>query len=248
MTHPDSLRKAIQHVARDSLHDRVLATESVRPIRRATRKDRAAARVNTEHRCPNPLLIEALIPERIVRMPSRRTRRENGKVLRRAIATRWNGQIVFERELAAVALVTDDGVFAAELVAAFEAGAFKDPMIRPVHAVAGFALHELAVAAMVAAEEEAHASQLILRTLYQVMTPQRREQAVVASRINRIQVEPLLPRNESLSFLFAANLPATGVAAEEGHIATFADEFLQMVAHFRRPIFIMPDAEHEFVL
>ena len=75
-----------------------------------------------------------------------------------------------------------------------------------------------------------------------------REQLVVAGLVLRVVAEVLLPAREGAAVVLAAHLPAAGVAAEERDVAAVADELLQVVAHRRGPVFVVPDAEHELVV
>src|ERR1044071_9526225 len=60
--------------------------------------------------------------------------------------------------------------------------------------------------------------------------------------------ERLLPARQGPALVFSADLPAAGVAAEKGDVAAYFDELLEVVAHRRRPILVVPDAEHELVV
>src|SRR6516225_1519359 len=93
------------------------------------------------------------------------------------------------------------------------------------------AVHELAVAQMIAAVEKAHPGELILGPAHQVMAPQGRQRAMIARGIDGIEVEPLLPARQSTPRFLAPDLPAAGVAAEEGDVAPAADVLLQVVTH-----------------
>ena len=48
--------------------------------------------------------------------------------------------------------------------------------------------------------------------------------------------------------VLGADLPAAGVAAEEGDVAAVGDELLQVVAHRGRPVFVVADAQHQPVV
>ena len=67
------------------------------------------------------------------------------------------GQAVAPLDLAAVAFVTDDGAFGAEEVAALQGGSSEDPVVGTMHGEGAGAVHELAVAAVIAAVQEADA-------------------------------------------------------------------------------------------
>ena len=66
-------------------------------------------------------------------------------------------------------------VVGAEAVALFNVAARKDPVLRAVHGEGTRAIHQLPVAAVVPAPEEAHARQLVLRPADEVVAPERRD-------------------------------------------------------------------------
>src|SRR5262245_61147648 len=113
-------------------------------------------------------------------MPACRAARDDHKIRRRAITAGRNGQSIFQRELAAIAFVAHDGVLAAKLIVALQRRAFEDPVLGTMHRVARLAIHELSVTLVVSAKEKSNACQLVLGPRHQVMTPQRREQAMLA--------------------------------------------------------------------
>mgnify|MGYP006079897127 FL=1 len=55
----------------------------------------------------------------------------------------------------------------------------------------------------------------------------------------------LFPTGEGAASVFAADLPAAGVSAEEGNVTTFSDEGFDGVAHRSRPVFVVADADDE---
>ena len=165
------------------------------------------------------------------------------------VPSRWvgTGSPSFELELAAVALVADDRVLAAELVAPLQPGPLEDPVVGAVGGEGSLAVHELAVAEVIAAVEEADAGELVLGPVDQVVAPERGERAVVARGEDRVLVVPLLPAGQGAAVFLAADLPAAGIPAEERDVAAPADERLQVVAHRGRPVLVVPDAEDELV-
>ena len=57
----------------------------------------------------------------------------------------------------------------------------------------------------------------------------------------------MLAAGEGPAFARGGNVQAAGVAAEEGPMAAFGDPGLQVVGHRGAPVFIVADAEDEFV-
>ncbi len=86
-------------------------------------------------------------------------------------------------------------------------------------------IHELTVAAVVPAPQEADASQFVFRSADQMVTPRGAEQFGIAGAIQRVKYERLLPAGQSAPVVFASHLPATRVAAQEGNVAAIGDEF-----------------------
>src|SRR5262245_18951185 len=150
-----SLPQAIQNILRDADDQGVVATEAMRPVGCADGHHHAAARVSASHRCSRSSLFPALVPFAVVGMPPGRTGRQDDEVLWSAIAACWHGQAVLHGQLAAVALVADDGVLAAEPVATLEVRPLEQPVVGAMDLERGLAIHELAVAAMIAAPKEA---------------------------------------------------------------------------------------------
>ena len=121
-------------------------------------------------------------------------------------------------------------------------------MVRAVDGVSPAAVHELAVAAVVAAPQEADAGERVLRPADEVVAPQRREHLEVAAFVSRVVAERLLPARERPAVVLAADLPAAGVAAEERDVAAVADVLFEVVAHRRGPVLVVADAQHELVV
>lgn len=216
-------------------------------------EDGAGVRVEAEAGGAGAADLPFLIPLDIIRVPADGAGAEDFKGLGRAVLVRGEGQAVAPLEFAAVAFaavafVADDGVLGTKAVAALQAGAFVDPVVGAVDDEGGVAVHELAVAAHVAAPEEADAGELVLGALEEVMAPRGAERFEVARLEDGIEVVVLLEAGEGAALGLAAHLPAAGVAAEEGHVAAFGDPGFQIVAHRCAPVFVMADAEDEFVV
>lgn len=150
---------------------RVVPLQSMRPIGGGGGEDGAAVGVEAEAGGSGAADLPFLIPLDVVGVPAYGAGAEDFEGLGRAVFVSGEGQIVAPLELAAIALVADNGVLAAKAVTTFQASAFVDPVVRAMHDVAGFVIHELAVAAPVAAPEEANAGELVFRPLEQVMAP-----------------------------------------------------------------------------
>src|SRR5688572_23802877 len=95
--------------------------------------------------------------------------------------------------------------------------------------VAAFAIHELAVAFVVATPKEADAGELIFGTANEVMAPGGGEKFVIAGRENGIEVVTLFPAGERGAVFLRAHLPAYRIAAEEGDVAAVGNELFETV-------------------
>ena len=100
--------------------------------------------------------------------------RQDLEVLRRAVAVRRERQAVLpgparSRRTRSRRLVS----FAAEGVAALQVRAREQPVVGPVDGERPGAVHELPVAAVVAAPQEADAGERVLRPADEVVAPQR---------------------------------------------------------------------------
>jgi hypothetical protein len=144
---------------------RVIPLQAMRPIGGGGGEDGAGVGVEAEAGGAGAADLPFLIPLHIVGVPADGAGAEDFEGLGRAVLVRGEGQAVAPLEFAAVALVADDGVLGSKAVAALQAGAFVDPVVGAVHDVGGVAVHELAVAAHVAAPEEADAGELVFRAL-----------------------------------------------------------------------------------
>lgn len=142
---------------------RVIALQPMRPIGGGGGEDGAVVGVEAEAGGAGAADLPFLIPLDVVGVPAHGAGAEDFEGLRRAVLVRGEGQAVAPLELAAIALVADDGVLRAKAVAALQAGAFVDPVVGAMHDVAGVRVHELAVAAHVAAPEEADAGETVFR-------------------------------------------------------------------------------------
>ena len=111
-----------------------------------------------------------------------------------------------------------------------------------------FAVHELAMTAMVSAMKKTDSRKLILRSLDQVVAPQGGEQAVIFVGVQGVLVEPLFPTGKGSIAGFPADLPTDGIAAEKSCVTSVSDEFLETVPHRGGPVFVMADAEDEPVV
>lgn len=242
------LGQPVQHILRDAHDVRIIPLESVRPIRGSGGEDGAGVRVEAEAGGAGAADLPFLIPLDVVGVPAHGAGAEDFEGLWRAVLVRGEGQAVAPLEFAAVALVANDGVLGTKAVATRQTGAFVDPVVGAMDDVGSIAVHELAVAAHVTAPEEADAGELVFRALKQVMTPRGAECFEVAGLEDGIEVVVLLEAGEGAALRLAADLPAAGVAAEEGHVAAFGDPGLQVVAHRRAPILVVADAEHELVV
>ena len=177
-------------------------------------------------------------------MPAGGSSGENFEVLRSAIAVGGKWEFVPPLDFAAIAFVADDGVFAADGIAAFEVGAFEDPMISAVGGEGAASIHELAVAFMVASPEEADSCQGVFRATDEVVTPEGGEEGLALSSLeDGIGFVTLFPASESVSLIFTANLPAAGIATEEGDISTIADKRFEVVTHGSGPVFVVADTD-----
>jgi hypothetical protein len=110
-----------------------------------------------------------------------------------------------------------------------------------------FAVHELAMTAMVSAMKKTDSRKLILRALDQVVAPEGGEQAVILG-IQGVLVEPLFPAGKGMVAGFPTDLPTDGIATEESGVAPIGDEFFQVVPHRGGPILVMADAQYEPVI
>lgn len=142
---------------------RVVPLKTMRPIGGGGGEDGAGVRVEAEAGGAGAADFPFLIPLDVVGVPADGAGAEDFEGFWRAVLVRGEGQSVAPLELAAVALVADDGVLRAKTVAALQAGAVVDPVVGAMHDVAGLRVHELAVAAHVAAPEETDASETVLR-------------------------------------------------------------------------------------
>ena len=76
------------------------------------------------------------------------------------------------------------------------------------------------------------------------MTPGRAQRFELTLLINGINVKILFVAGQGPPFILAADLPATGVTAEERHIAAIGDKLLQVVAHGAGPVFVVTHTQH----
>ena len=170
------------------------------------------------------------------------------EVRRRAIAMGGLGQPLLPLQFATVALVTHDGVLGPETVAGLERGALEHPMGWTVDIESPRRVHELPMALVVAAPEKAHARELVLRTLDQMVTPQGGERGLAApGHEHRILLDVLFPARQRRAVVLGTHLPAARVAAKKSHIAAVADELLEIVPHRGRPVLVVTHAEHQLV-
>src|SRR3954466_1900126 len=101
---------------------------------------------------------------------------------------------------------------------------------------------------VITAPKKADAGQLVFRPVHEVMAPEGRQRGVAPARaVDRVPGVILFPASQRLSAIFAAHLPATGVAAEERDVAALANELLQIVPHGCRPVFVVSDAEDQAI-
>ena len=101
---------------------------------------------------------------------------------------------------------------------------------------------------MVSSEEEADAGQLILGPLQSMIAPDCAEGVEVIGFINGVRIKGLLPAGECLAMLLGPDLPAAGVPAEERYVAAGSDVCFQLIPHPTRPVFVVSEAEDEFVV
>ena len=118
-----------------------------------------------------PQIVGGFVPTDISLSPARRCRREDGEILRRPVSTSRDGPTIDYRELAAVALVPDDGVSPPKLHPLQQSGPLEDPVVRTVHLVGARAVWNAVPEAVETAAEKAHARQLVLRALYEMVAP-----------------------------------------------------------------------------
>ena len=109
----------VEDVAGDPGDGRV-SLEPVRPVGRPGREHGAAPSVDAHDSGAFPALFPALVPPAVIRVPPRRGGAQDGEVPGSAIGPRGYRQPLFQLELAAVALVPDDGVLPSEAVAALQ--------------------------------------------------------------------------------------------------------------------------------
>jgi hypothetical protein len=238
--------KSDDDVLGDALDDRVAAEEAVRPVGGAGGDDGAAPFVDSNDRVPLAPFLPFLVPFRIVGVPASGRGGEDLEALRRAIAVGRRRKSVAPLDLAAVALVADDGVLASEGFAAFQAGALEDPMVGAVGGEGATAIHVLTVALVVTAPEEADSGEGVFGTADEVVAPESGKQGVTLSGLEHgVGFVALFPAGECVSALLAPHLPAAGVAAEKGDIAPIADEGFEVIAHGGRPVFVVADAKDE---
>ena len=81
-----------------------------------------------------------------------------------------------------------------------------------------------------------------------MMAPGRAEQFLIAFAIQRVNVVPLFPTGQRTSVVFAAHLPAAGVAAEERDVAAIRNVLFKTVTHPGGPIFVVADTQYEAIL
>src|SRR5205807_385456 len=111
------------------------------------------------------------VEDTIVGMPLGRATSQNDKPFGSAVAMRGDRQTILQFEFAAIAFISDDRILAAEFIATFQAGPFVQPVLGMMHCVRRLTVHELAVTAMVAAEQKSDSGQLVLGPSDQVMAP-----------------------------------------------------------------------------
>ena len=58
-----------------------------------------------------------------------------------------------------------------------------------------------------------------------------------------IHIVPPLPTGLVATIVFVANLPAAGIAAEEGNVPTVGDELFEVVSHRGGIVLVMAEAE-----
>ena len=75
----------------------------------------------------------------------------------------WKRQPVFPTHLTAVAFVANNRILAAKAIIAFQIRAFEQPVFGTMHDKGCRAVHELSMAAMVAAPEESNSRELVFR-------------------------------------------------------------------------------------
>jgi len=231
------------------LDDGIPASEAVRPVGRPSGDDGAATFVGPKDGVSLAAVFPFVIPLAIIGVPASGSSREDLKILRGSITVGRKWKLVAPLDFAAIAFVTDDGVLSSDGVVAFDPGPLEDPMVGAVGREGAGPIHVLAVAFMVAPPKEAHSGQGVLGAPDEGVAPERREQCVVfPDSVNRIRMVVLFPTGKGVAAVFAADLPAAGVSAEEGHIATFADEGFEVVAHRSRPVFIVANADDELAI
>src|SRR5207245_43052 len=106
---------------------------------------RAAGNVSAKDGVAGAALLPPVIPLAVVRVPPRRAGGQHLEPRRRAVAVRRGRQAVFPGQLAAVTLVADHRVLAAEGVAALQAGPLEQPVPGAVDGELRRLGHELAV-------------------------------------------------------------------------------------------------------
>ena len=229
-----------------SFDDRISASEAVRPIGGPGGDDGAAAFVGTKDGVALAAVLPFVVPLTIVWVPACGGGREDLEVLRGSITVGREREFVAPFDFAAVAFVADDGVLSSDGVVGFDPSPLEDPMVGAVGREGAGPIHVLAVAFVVAAPQEADSREGVLGAPDEGVAPERREQCVFfPGAVNRIRMVILFPTGEGAAVVFTADLPAAGVSAEEGHVATFADEGFEVVAHRSRPIFVVAHANDE---
>ena len=248
-----SLGESVEDVPGDPFHDVVAAAEAVSPVRRADSEDgpsrwyRYPARPR-RGRGAGRVAGEAVVPEGVVRMPAGRARGQDDEAFGRAVAVGRHGQAILRVRTHSRRIRSPRPCAwrrtrrrASSLVPSKTQWSGRWTREGPL------AVHELAVAEVIAAVEEPDPGELILGPPHEVVAPEGRQGAVVVRREDRVLVEPLLPAGQGAAVLLAAHLPAAGIAAEECDVASPADERLEVVAHRGRPVFVVADAEDQLV-
>ena len=63
-----------------------------------------------------------------------------------------------------------------------------------------------------------------------------------------VLLESFLPADKVIAVVFRADLPTTGIAAEKRDVSALSNIGLQVVPHRCGPVFVVPDAKHQFVV
>ena len=97
-----------------------------------------------------------LVPTEVTLAPPRRGSGEDREILRCSVPAGGNGASIDHRELATVALVTNNRVAPTEFHAFLQTGLFKDPVVGPVHLIRAAAVRDPIPKSVEATAQKSH--------------------------------------------------------------------------------------------